>query len=250
MAASLGLLEAPAPSISASDLARRWQRGPLAKISTGWSASCGPPSQPMGQESSSSPPCKPELAVQPVEGCGRIGTPDHHPPALLQARVAGATASVSAGPRAGEMVEHHNPHMETPRLTQSLPVLPDLSVDKSGRACLPLTGALPRQPQACAPRFPWPCPFPTSLGLRLAPPANCPVGCPLRQPPFRAGSWASALALLEPVADQPVQRHDSPAGGPFRRERGFGLQKRGARRCRGGTMAPRASRNAAGTAPP
>ena len=35
-----------------------------------------------------------------------------------------------------------------------LPLLPDLSRDKSGRACLPLAGALPRQPSQARPDFP------------------------------------------------------------------------------------------------
>ena len=33
------------------------------------------------------------------------------------------------------------------------PFLPDLSRDKSGRACLPLAGALPRQPSQARPDF-------------------------------------------------------------------------------------------------
>ena len=51
------------------------------------------------------------------------------------------------------------------------PLLPDLSRDKSGRACLPLAGALPRQPSQARPDF-QPCgnaEHPLASGLRLQP---------------------------------------------------------------------------------
>ena len=49
--------------------------------------------------------------------------------------------------------------------------LPDLSRDKSGRACLPLAGAFPRPPSQARPDFPasGPAPHPLASGLRLQP---------------------------------------------------------------------------------
>ena len=51
------------------------------------------------------------------------------------------------------------------------PFLPDLSRDKSGRACLPLAGALPRQPSQARPDFQLyrHAEHPLASGLRLQP---------------------------------------------------------------------------------
>ena len=51
------------------------------------------------------------------------------------------------------------------------PFLPDLSRDKSGRACLPLAGALPRQPRQARPDFQLfrHVEHPLASGLRLQP---------------------------------------------------------------------------------
>jgi hypothetical protein len=57
--------------------------------------------------------------------------------------------------------------------------MPYLSRDKSGRAGLPLAGAIPRPPRQTRPDFPTDEPCPTPLGFRLAPSANCPGDCPL-----------------------------------------------------------------------
>jgi hypothetical protein len=52
-----------------------------------------------------------------------------------------------------------------------LPLLPDLSRDKSGRACLPLAGALPRQPSQARPDLQLfrHAEHPLASGLRLQP---------------------------------------------------------------------------------
>ena len=51
------------------------------------------------------------------------------------------------------------------------PFLPDLSRDKSGRACLPVAGALPRQPSQARPDFQLfrHADHPLASGLRLQP---------------------------------------------------------------------------------
>ena len=64
------------------------------------------------------------------------------------------------------------------RKTAALSALPDLSVDKSGRACLPPSGAIPRQPRQARPDNPasgqWRAPCLRACALRQSDRGNAP----------------------------------------------------------------------------
>lgn len=62
--------------------------------------------------------------------------------------------------------------------------LPDLARDKSGRACLPVAGAFPRQPSQARPDF-------QPSVLRLAP---CPAACAFGQSSRAVCHWQTAVA--------------------------------------------------------
>ena len=98
---------------------------------------------------------------------------------------------------------------------RSLPLAapPDLSRDKSGRACLPRAGALPRQPSQARPDFLTVVCCTTPVGLRLAPSAKGPGVLPLAShlfgPKWRLMCWG-VRAWCVAISARRVHVHRAP----------------------------------------